>query len=89
VCSEIGTSIEKLYLRVALGTITLEDAQELKEKIDTLYCERICELETELLEDFLEAHTTDQIRRAPRTMDMVQKELLERVMNEDNKSNSD
>jgi hypothetical protein len=89
VCEELGFSIEKLQIMISQKLITLEAAQEEKEKIDIIYCERICKLDTKLLEDFLNAHVTGQIRRASRTMDMVQKELLERVMNEDNKSNSD
>ena len=87
VCKELDTSVEKLRQQVWDDIITTDQWLERKEEIDTLYCKYVCELETKLLEDFLEAHVSGQIRRAQRTLDLVQKELLERVLNEDNKSN--
>ena len=88
VCSELGFSTEKLLIKLHNESITPEQFQESKEKIDTLYCKYVCELEDEMLQDFLDAHVSGQIRRAQRTLDRIQKELLERVVNEDSQGDS-
>lgn len=91
VCDEMGVSIEKLsrqlFLKEDANGISVEEAGEIKEKIDTLYCKYLCELDTEILEDLVAAHATKQINRAPRTLDIVQKELLERSLNETEEGN--
>lgn len=86
-CEEVGWSREKLmiddYAEPHERKLTVEARRELKEKIDSIYCDKIIQLPTDILEDILTAHKCGQIRRAPRTLDMIQKELLERAMNEE------
>lgn len=91
VCSEVGTSLEKLsrqlMFREDANGVSVEEAHEMREKIDSLYCKYLCELDTEVLEDIVSAHVTKQVNRAPRTLDIIQKELLERSLNETEKGN--
>ena len=92
VCKEIGWSREGLMMQQMLltedRTISDEKVQEIREEIDRLYCKYLCECDSDLLEDLITGHLFGQIRRAQRTLDIVQKELLERVLNEDNKGDS-
>ena len=88
-CAEVGFSIEKLLIQRTYapkdGGITDSQYREAREKLDTLYCKYLCELDTETLEDLLVAHVKCQVIRAPRTLDIVEKELLERTISEDEK----
>jgi hypothetical protein len=87
VCGELGTSVEKIRENEFNGYITPEEAQEAREKLDSLYLKYICELDTETLSKILEDFAGVTIKRAKRTIDIVQKELLERVINEDKEGN--
>jgi hypothetical protein len=89
VCSELDTSVEKIREDEWMEMITPEEAQEAKEKLDTLYLKYICELDSDTLADVLDDFAGGTIKRAQRTIDIIQKELLERVMNEDNKDHTD
>jgi hypothetical protein len=82
VCDEIGYSIEKLMIEHSNGRITSDEFAEKKKALDDLYLKYLCELDTILIEDILVGHVNGDIKRAPRTLDMLQKELLERAMNE-------
>jgi DNA polymerase/3'-5' exonuclease PolX len=89
VCKEVGWSREALmmeqltvYEQRTKG-MTDERIAEIKEQIDVLYCKYLSQLDMQTLEDLLVAHRAGQIRRAARTLDIVEKELLERVLNED------
>ena len=51
-----------------------------KPLVDERYRVLICQLETKMLEDILNAHYTEQVRRAPITLDAIRTELASRVL---------
>jgi hypothetical protein len=89
VCKEIGYSVERLMIDRSNGFLTEEQYNDKKIALDDLYCKYLCELDTIILEDLLVGHVNGDVKRAARTIDIVQKELLERAINEDaGKSNT-
>lgn len=83
-CNELSYNNERMLILLSNECITEEEYRQKKEAIDTLYCEKICELGTDVLNDILVLHHKGLIKRAPKTLDLIQKELLERTLNEDN-----
>lgn len=82
VCQELGYSVEKLLIEHSNERITNDEFTEKKQALDDLYCKYLCELDTITLEDVLVGHVNGDVKRKARTLDMIQKELLERAMNE-------
>ena len=87
-CEELGYKTHTLLILLNDSEITSDEFQEKKQELDSLYCKYLCELDSEILELVLISHSEGVIMRAPRTLDLVQKELLERAMNEDNKNDN-
>ena len=83
-CKELKYNAEVLLMLRFQGLIDDDEYNEKKTKIDDLYCEKLCKLDTETLQDIITCHVEGSIKRTPRTLDVIQKELLERTLNEDN-----
>lgn len=86
-CKELGYNTERLLIELSNHKITDSQFREKKDALDELYCRKICKLDIKILDDLITAHVEGSIKRAPRTLDMVQKELLERALNEDTETN--
>lgn len=92
-CDEVGWSRESLMMQSVAWpnerTLSEEQIEEFREQIDQRYCQYLSQLDTQILEDLLVGHRAGQIRRAARTLDIVSKELLERVLHENKQRDAD
>ena len=81
-CKIVGYSSQELRMAVFNGQMSLRKCTEQKEVLDKEYVEQICRLSTSVLNEILQIHETGQLKRAPRTLDAIANELLERELHE-------
>lgn len=82
-CKELNFDDDFAKEKVWNGADTIEEYREMRAKVDTAYIKFLKELSTQDLDDVLLAVEQGLQKRAPRTIDAIATELLERSLRDE------